>query len=65
MKITEITTEEYRWPRRVPITNGLHTYTDVEFALVRIKTDEGVEGIGLGSGGEIWRATIQHLAHLR
>ena len=64
MKITEITTEEYRWPRRVPITNGLHTYTDVEFALVRIRTDEGIEGIGLGSGGEIWRSTIQYLAPL-
>lgn len=64
MKITEIATEEYRWPRRTPITNGLHTYTDVEFALVRIKTDEGIEGIGLGSGGDIWRSTINHLAPL-
>lgn len=64
MKITEITTEEYRWPRRTPITNGLHTYTHVEFALVRIKTDQGVEGIGLGSGGDIWRATINELAPL-
>ena len=62
MKITEITTEEYRWPRARPITNGLHTYSDVEFALVRIKTDEGIEGIGLGSGGGIWRATIERLA---
>lgn len=62
MKITEITTEEYRWPRPRPITNGLHTYRDVEFALVRIRTDEGVEGIGLGSGGTIWRATIERLA---
>lgn len=64
MKITEIITEEYRWPRARPITNGLHTYTDVEFALVRIRTDEGTEGIGLGSGGDIWRATIQHLKPL-
>lgn len=64
MKITEITTEEYRWPLAVPITNGLHTYPDVEFALVHIRTDEGLEGIGLGSGGEIWRAVIRRLAPL-
>lgn len=64
MKITGITTEEYRWPRNRPITNGLHTYSDVEFALVRIQTDEGVEGIGLGSGGGIWRSTIERLAPL-
>jgi L-alanine-DL-glutamate epimerase-like enolase superfamily enzyme len=61
MKITAITSEEYRWPRARPITNGLHTYHDVEFAVVRIQTDEGVEGIGLGSGGAIWRSTIAHL----
>jgi D-arabinonate dehydratase len=64
VKITEITTEEYRWPRKKPITNGLHTYTDVNFALVRIRTDEGVEGIGLGNGGEVWHATIQNLTPL-
>ena len=27
MKITSITTEEFRWPRAVPIRNGKHTYT--------------------------------------
>ena len=27
MKITNITTEEYQWPRHKPISNGLHTYT--------------------------------------
>jgi D-arabinonate dehydratase len=64
VKITEITTQEYRWPRKKAITNGLHTYTDVEFALVLIKTDEGLTGVGLGSGGEIWRAVIGHLAPL-
>ncbi len=64
MKITAINTEEYRWSRARPITNGLHTYNDVEMALVRIQTDEGVEGIGLGSGGAIWRSTIERLAPL-
>ena len=61
MKITDITTEEYRWPRAKPITNGKHTYTHAGLALVKIETDEGITGIGLGGGGEIGRATIAHL----
>jgi D-arabinonate dehydratase len=36
----------------------LHTYTDVEFGLVLISTDEGITGIGLGKGGDVWRGTI-------
>jgi L-alanine-DL-glutamate epimerase-like enolase superfamily enzyme len=62
MKITEITTQEYRWPRKIPITNGKHTYTHVDFALVLIHTDAGVTGVGLGNGGEIWRAIIKRLS---
>ncbi|HTU55883.1 MAG TPA: mandelate racemase/muconate lactonizing enzyme family protein [Acetobacteraceae bacterium] len=62
MKITEIATQEYRWPRKQPITNGKHTYTHVDFAVVLIATDEGVTGVGLGNGGDIWRATINRLA---
>ncbi len=61
MKITAISTEEYRWPRAKPITNGLHTYTHSGLALVKIETDEGITGIGLGSGGKIAEATIEHL----
>jgi L-alanine-DL-glutamate epimerase-like enolase superfamily enzyme len=64
MKITKITTQEYRWPRPKPITNGLHTYTHVDFALVRVETDVGVTGIGLGHGGPIWRACIEQLGAL-
>ena len=56
MKITAITMQEYRWPRAKPITNGMHTYTHVDYALVKIATDEGITGIGLGHGGEIERA---------
>src|ERR1700761_8989425 len=62
MKITGITTKEYRWPRRKPITNGKHTYTHVTFAVVEIATSEGITGIGLGGGGEIERATVAQLA---
>ena len=35
MKITAITTEEFRWPRHKPISNGKHTYTHVAFAWSR------------------------------
>src|SRR5215210_7351789 len=61
MKITGITTEEYRWPRHKPITNGLHTYTHSGLGLVKIETDEGTTGIGLGGTGAIQRATIEKL----
>ncbi|MFN8515869.1 MAG: mandelate racemase/muconate lactonizing enzyme family protein [Chloroflexia bacterium] len=59
MKITGITTEEYKWPRHKPISNGLHTYTHAGLELVRIETDEGITGIGLG--GAIGRATVETL----
>ena len=62
MKITSIAMQEYRWPRSKPITNGKHTYTHVDYALVKIGTDQGITGIGLGHGGEIERAIIAHLA---
>ena len=53
MKITGITTKEFRWPRHKPIANGKHTYTHVNFAVAEISTDDGITGIGLGSGGAI------------
>ncbi len=64
MKITAIDLQEYRWARTVPITNGKHTYTHVNYALVKISTDDGITGIGLGHGGGIERATIEHLKPL-
>lgn len=64
MKIVDISTEEYRWPRSKPITNGKHTYTHAGVAFVKIETDEGVTGIGLGRGGAIVRATIEQLKPL-
>ena len=64
MKITGITTKEFRWPRHKPIANGKHTYTHVNFAVAEIATDEGVSGIGLGSGGAIEQAAVERLKPL-
>lgn len=64
MKITRIGTRAYRWPRKKPITNGKHTYTHVNFAVVDIETDDGITGIGLGGAGGIEQATIAHLTPL-
>ena len=61
MKITEITTESYRWPLHKPITNGLHTYTHASLGLVKIETDTDYTGIGLGDLNPITKATIEHL----
>ena len=63
MKITSITTEEFKWPRRVPIRNGKHTYTHSGLGLVKIETDENVTGIGLGGTGLVGQATIEGLKH--
>src|SRR5690242_20128840 len=62
MKITGITTKEFRWPRHKPITNGKHTYTDVAFAVVEIASSERITGIGLGGGGDTERATVAGFA---
>jgi L-alanine-DL-glutamate epimerase-like enolase superfamily enzyme len=61
VKITGITTEEYRWPRHKPISNGLHTYTHSGLDLVKIETDAGITGIGLGGGGLVGHATVERL----
>jgi len=60
MKITNITTATYRWPRHKPITNGKHTYTHAGVGLVKIETDEGITGIGLGDVGGIAKAAIDY-----
>lgn len=64
MKIKNITTETYRWPRHKPITNGKHTYTHSGVGLVKIESDEGVTGIGLGDVGGIAKAAIDYFTPL-
>ena len=61
MKITDLMVEEFRWLRNKPIRNGLHVYTHSGLALIRISTDEGVEGIGLGSPSPINRPVVEKL----
>src|ERR671917_1645846 len=63
MRITSIATEEFRWPRRVPIRNGKHTYTHASLGILRIETDAGITGIGLGGTGLVGQATIQQLTN--
>ncbi len=62
MKITRLVTEQFRWPRHKPITNGLHTYTHSGLGLVRIETDAGITGIGIGSLDATVCAAIEDLA---
>ncbi len=61
MKITDLMVEEFSWLRNKPIRNGLHVYTHSGLALIRISTDEGVEGIGLGSPSPINRPVVEKL----
>jgi D-arabinonate dehydratase len=67
-KITKVWGEVYRWPRRVPITNGLYTYTHSGINAVFIETDEGVTGVGLGSGiqdaPEVGQVMLEHFKHV-
>jgi L-alanine-DL-glutamate epimerase-like enolase superfamily enzyme len=64
MKITDITTESYSWPRAKPITNGLHTYTHSGLLIVKVHTDEGIMGVGVGAKGELIAEIIDHLKTL-
>jgi D-arabinonate dehydratase len=61
MKIVGVAVEHYRWLRDKPIRNGKHTYTHNELGLVKIETDAGITGVGLGAVGAIEKATIEHL----
>ena len=49
MKITGVECATYQWKRKVPITNGLHTYSTAKVGTVTLTTDEGITGIGTGS----------------
>ena len=46
MKITNVYTEKYKWPKEKPIANGTHVFTHNELNLLVIETDEGITGYG-------------------
>ena len=48
VKITRVSTADYEWKRARPITNGLHTYTTSDMTVVKIETDAGMTGYGVG-----------------
>ncbi len=48
MKVTDVNFEVYRWPRHAPIRNGRHVYETSGLNIIKVETDEGVTGIGLG-----------------
>lgn len=52
MKITDIRSESYQWPKPVVVTSGRgkggHQYLYNRLTLVYIETDEGITGIGSG-----------------
>jgi L-alanine-DL-glutamate epimerase-like enolase superfamily enzyme len=64
MRIVDVTRASYRWPRHKPISNGKHTYTHAGLGVVRIQTDAGVTGIGIGAASGIAGVTIDQLKPL-
>ncbi|HUZ18831.1 MAG TPA: mandelate racemase/muconate lactonizing enzyme family protein [Spirochaetia bacterium] len=46
MKIIEVVVEHCRLKREVPIRNGRYTYSAEGHTIVRVHTDDGIEGIG-------------------
>ena len=53
MQITDVRLEMFKWPREVPITNGLYTYTHNLLNIVVVETDDpNITGIGLAGGIE-------------
>ena len=50
MQVIEVITNLYRRKRSRPIRNGLYTYTESGTVIVRVRTDDGVEGIGWAGG---------------
>lgn len=46
MKITNVYSQSYRWPKDKPIQNGKHIFTHNELHLAVIETDAGITGYG-------------------
>ena len=63
MKITNLRSESYQWPKPVVVTSGRgkggHQYLYNRLTLVYIETDEGLTGIGSGMRVEYLEADRQ------
>lgn len=64
MKITDVTMAIYEWPRPRPIRNGRYVYSTVTLGVVRVHTDAGLTGLGLGGGGRVGQALVERLRPL-
>lgn len=53
MKIVGLDAYAYSAPYRTPISNGKYTYATTEIIVVRMKTDDGLDGYGWVHGGRI------------
>ena len=62
MKIDRVSLTYYRWERPKPITNGLHTYSGVRLCGVRVDTDDGAVGHGVGGAKAGEREHREHFA---
>lgn len=52
MKISKIDFSYFSWPRTRKIRNGVHVWGDIVRCVVRIETDDGIVGHGIGSATE-------------
>ena len=50
MRITDVTAGVYAKPFETPIANGKYTYTASKVVIVRVRTDDGIEGVGFTGG---------------
>ncbi len=50
MRITEVSADVYAKPFDIPIANGKYTYTASKVVIVRVRSDEGIEGVGFTGG---------------
>ncbi|MHA6670367.1 mandelate racemase/muconate lactonizing enzyme family protein [Homoserinimonas sp. A447] len=46
--ILSATASDYEWVLEKPISNGLHTYSKSDISIVKIETDAGITGYGIG-----------------
>ncbi len=65
MLVTDLNIEVYQWERERPIRNGRYIYPTEGLNVVKVETDEGVNGIGLcggvmGDNGDIVKSILRH-----